>query len=80
MCYSLKNMVSKYLTYNTCACVLQIAQGVHLANAASKRHPEVLLAYVPSTVLASNTFGCLLDAQFAKWTPCFICNTYAKVL
>ena len=31
-------------------------------------------------VLASNTFGCLLDALFAKWTPCFICNTHAQVL
>ena len=26
------------------------------------------------------TFGCLLDDLFAKWTPCFICNTHAKVL
>ena len=39
--YSLKNRVS---TYNTFACVLQIKQGVHLANWASKRHPKVLLA------------------------------------
>ena len=25
--------------------------------------------------IASNTFGCLLDTLFAKWTPYFICNT-----
>ena len=31
-------------------------------------------------VLASNTFGCFLDALFTKWTPCFICKTYARVL
>ena len=37
--------VSKYwtYTYNTCACVLQIKRGVHLANRASKRHPKLLL-------------------------------------
>ena len=26
-----------------------------------------------------NTFECLLDVLFAKWTPCFICKTHAEV-
>ena len=30
-------------------------------------------------MLASNTFGCLLDGLFAKWMPYFICNTYEKL-
>ena len=44
ICYSLKNRLSKYVSYNTSLCVLHIKQGVHLANGASKRHPKVLLA------------------------------------
>ena len=35
---------SKCWTSTSFACVLQIKQGVHLANMASKRHPKVLLA------------------------------------
>ena len=29
--------------------------------------------------LVSNTFGCLLDAMFAKWTHYFTCFKQAKV-
>ena len=44
---SLKKL-SKYLTYNTCACVLQIKQGVHLANRVSKSGTSLaVVQYVP---------------------------------
>ena len=31
-------------------------------------------------LLASNTFGCLLDALVTKWTPYFICKIHTNVL
>ena len=57
ICYSLKTGCSNCSTYYTSSCVLQIKQGVHLANRASKRHPKVLLAVVIRTTSNTMDYG-----------------------
>ena len=44
--------------YNPFACVLEIKRGVHLANRASNRHPQVLLANTIMKVLSVKKTVC----------------------
>ena len=72
--------MSKTLTYNTFACVLQIKQGVHLANWASKRHLKVLLADTMAVTPCRNSLLSGNCSEKNRLVTTFRFDQYAQIV